>query len=71
MAERAAKAKEKKDLKQIFKNLKSEFKKIVWLDRPAWFRRVVVVILTAVVIAVIISLLDIVIKYGVNLLVAL
>ena len=37
----------------------------------AWFRRVVVVILTAVVIAVIIALLDIVIKYGVNLLVAL
>ena len=71
MAERASKAKEKKDLKQIFKNLKSEFKKIVWLDRPAWFRRVVVVILTAVVIAVIIALLDIVIKYGVNLLVAL
>ncbi len=71
MAEKTAKAKEKKDLKQIFKNLKSEFKKIVWLDRPAWFRRVLVVIVTAVIIAVIIALLDVVIKYGVDLLIAL
>ena len=71
MAERAAKAKEKKDLKQIFKELKSEFKKIVWLDRSAWFRRVLVVIVTAVIIAVIIALLDVVIKSGVDLLISL
>ena len=65
---KTAKAGEKK---QIFKNLKSEFKKIVWLDRHDWSRRMIVVVAMSVIIALIIALLDFVIKYGVDLLLAL
>ena len=57
--------------KSVFQTAKTEFKKIVWLDRPTWFRQIVVVIVMAVIIALIIALLDFVIKYGVDLLLSL
>ncbi len=66
-----AEDKAKGQKKSVFQTARSEFKKIVWLDRPTWFRQIVVVIVMAVIIALVIALIDFVVKYGVDLLLSL
>lgn len=59
-------AKEKSSVKNWFKGLKAEFKKIIWPDKKSLGKQTVAVILITIVLGVIIALLDLVIKYGIN-----
>ena len=51
-----------------FQGLKSEFKKIVWVDRPTLVKQTVAVVIITVILAVIISVMDSAILEGINLL---
>jgi len=48
----------------VLKNLKAEFKKIIWPDRESLLRQSVAVLASAVSLGFIIALLDTVIKFG-------
>lgn len=50
----------------MFKNLKAEFKKIIWPDKKSFTRETVAVVLTSVFLGAVIALLDLVIKFGIN-----
>lgn len=47
----------------IWKNLKTEFQKITWLDQKTFIRQTIVVVAAAVCIGVLIALLDLVINF--------
>ena len=49
---------EKKEKKNFFKNVKSEFKKIVWPDKKSAFRQAVLIIVATIILGVLIKLLD-------------
>ncbi|MCD2493378.1 preprotein translocase subunit SecE [Lacrimispora sp. NSJ-141] len=55
-----------KKKKSLFKNLKAEFKKIIWPDKKSFTRQTVAVVLTSVFLGAVIALLDLVIKFGIN-----
>lgn len=48
----------KKEKNSFFKNLKIEFKKIVWPDRNSVIRQAVLIIITTIILGVLIRLLD-------------
>ena len=52
----------------FFKGLKSEYKKISWPDSTTLLKQSVVVITISVVLGLLITLMDTIIQYGVNLL---
>lgn len=54
--------------KNWFQGLQSEFKKIVWVDRPTLVKQTVAVVIITVILAVIISVMDSAILEGINLL---
>ena len=56
-----------KKKKSLFKSLKAEFKKIIWPDKKSFTRQTIAVVLTTVFLGAIIALLDLVIKFGINL----
>lgn len=58
-----------KEVKKIgfFKGLKSEFTKITWPTRDDLVKETTVVIFCSVLIGLIISVADVLIKYGINL----
>ena len=65
-------AKTDKTVKQgFFKGVKAEFKKISWPDKNSLAKQSVAVVVISVCLAVVISLLDMAIKYGVNFLTTL
>ena len=49
---------EKKEKNSFFKNLKIEFKKIVWPDRKSAVRQVVLIIVATIILGILIKLLD-------------
>ena len=51
-----------------FQGLKSEFKKIVWVDRPTLVKQTIAVVIITVILAVIFSVMDSAILEGINLL---
>ena len=55
---------EKKQKKSWFKGLKAEFKKIIWPDKESLAKESVAVIVISAVLALIIALIDAVVKYG-------
>ena len=55
-----------KKKKSVFKNMKAEFKKIIWPDKKSFTRETVAVVLTSVFLGAVIALLDLVIKFGIN-----
>ena len=57
--------------KSWFKGLKAEYKKIVWPDRKTVIRQTVAVVLTSIVLGVVIKLLDIILSYGIDMLISL
>ncbi len=57
---------EKAPKKSFFKGLKAEFKKIVWPDQTTVGKQTAVVVTITIFIAVIIAILDFVIKLGLN-----
>lgn len=60
---------EKAPKKSWFKGLKSEFTKIIWPDKESLAKQSMAVIVTTVIIGVIVSILDSVVKYGIDLLI--
>ncbi len=54
---------EKKD---FIKGLKSEFRKIIWPDSETLKKQSVVVVVSMVLLGVMISVLDLIIKFGLN-----
>ncbi len=64
-------AKEAAPKKSWFKGLKAEFKKVVWPDKKSLARESVAVIASAVALGIIIKVLDVVITYGIELLMSL
>ena len=60
---------EKAPKKSWFKGLKTEFNKIIWPDKESLAKQSVAVIIVTVIIGVIVSILDSVIKFGIDLLI--
>ena len=58
----------KRQKKNWFQGLRSEFKKIVWTDRPTLVKQTVAVTVITVILAVMISIMDPAILEGINLL---
>ena len=54
--------------KNWFQGLQSEFKKIVWVDRPTLVKQTIAVVAITVVLCVLISVMDSFILEGINLL---
>ena len=51
-------AAEKKEKNSFWKNLKIEFKKIVWPERSSAIRQTILIIVTTIILGVLIKLLD-------------
>ena len=51
-----------------FQSLKSEFNKIIWPDKEQLTKETAVVVVVSVILGIIIAILDMVLKYGINLL---
>ena len=63
------KATGKRQKKNWFQGLKSEFNKIVWTDRTTLVKQTVAVTVITVILAVMISIMDSAILEGINLLI--
>lgn len=61
--------KTKKQKKSWFKGLKAEFKKIVWPDQKSLTKETAAVVIVSVVIGVIISVVDLIARFGIEFLV--
>jgi len=55
--------------KSWFKGLKAEFSKIVWPDKESLAKQSAAVIVISVILGLVISALDVVVKYGVELII--
>ena len=53
-------------VKSWFNGLKAEFKKIIWPDKKSLGKQTVAVVIITAVLSVIIALLDLVIKFGID-----
>ena len=60
---------EKSLKKNWFDGLKAEFKKIIWPDRKSLVKETGAVVAVSIVLGMIISILDFIFKYGVDILV--
>ena len=61
--------KTKKQKKSWFKGLKAEFAKIIWPDQKTLTKETAAVVISSVVIGVIISIVDLVVRFGIEFLV--
>ena len=61
--------KTKKQKKSWFKGLKAEFKKIVWPDQKSLTKETAAVVIVSVVVGVIISVVDLIARFGIDFLV--
>lgn len=61
--------KTKKQKKSWFKGLKAEFKKIVWPDQKSLTKETAAVMIVSVVVGVIISVVDLIARFGIEFLV--
>lgn len=61
--------KTKKQKKSWFKGLKAEFKKIVWPDQKSLTKETASVVIVSVVVGVIISVVDLIARFGIEFLV--
>lgn len=55
--------------KSWFKGLKAEFKKVVWPDQKTLAKQTAAVVATSVFLGALISVIDVLLKYGIDLLV--
>ncbi|MBO5458996.1 MAG: preprotein translocase subunit SecE [Lachnospira sp.] len=58
-----------KQKKSWFKGLKAEFKKIVWPDRKSLAKETIAVVIVSVILGVIITVVDLVTRFGIEFLV--
>ena len=61
--------KTKKQKKSWFKGLKAEFKKIVWPDQKSLTKETAAVVIVSVVVGVIILVVDLIARFGIEFLV--
>lgn len=61
--------KEKTQKKSWFKGLKAEFKKIIWPGKKALVRQTTAVVAVSIALGGLISIIDTILKYGIDLLV--
>ena len=61
--------KSKKQKKSWFNGLKAEFKKIVWPDQKSLTKETAAVVIVSVVVGVIISVVDLIARFGIEFLV--
>lgn len=57
---------EKAPKKSFFKGIKSEFKKIIWPDKEYLAKQSVAVVTVSVILGLIIAVIDLAIKFGVD-----
>lgn len=62
-------SKEKTQKTSFLKGVKTEFKKIVWPDKTTLAKQTAAVVSVSVVLGAIIAIIDILVKYGIDLLV--
>lgn len=62
-------SKEKTHKTPFFKGIKAEFKKIIWPDKTTLAKQTAAVVSVSVIIGAIITIIDILVKYGIDLLV--
>ena len=62
-------SKEKAQKKSWFKGLKAEFKKIIWPDKKTLAKETTAVVAVSVLLAALISVVDVIVKYGVDFLI--
>ena len=62
---------EKTQKKGWFKGLKAEFKKIIWPDQKSLTKQTIAVVSVSVALALIIKILDMLMTYGIDILVTL
>ena len=55
--------------KDFIKGLKAEFKKIVWPDKKTLTKQTTVVVLVATALGALIAVLDLIIKFGLNIII--
>ena len=68
--DKAEKKSEKKPRrKSYWKGLKAEFKKIVWPDRETVTKQTIVVLLVSLALGIIIGVMDMIFKFGINLII--
>ncbi len=63
--------KEKTQKKSFFKGVKAEFKKIIWPDKKTLTKQTTVVVIVSVLLGALISIVDAILKYGIDLIVQL
>ena len=51
-----------------WKEFKGDFKKIIWPDKKSLFRQTTVVLLVSIFIGVIITILDLILRFGIGIL---
>ena len=62
-------SKEKAQKKSWFKGLKAEFKKIIWPDKKTLAKETTAVVSVSIMLAALISIVDVIVKYGVDFLI--
>ena len=55
--------------KNFIKTLKAEFKKIIWPDKETLTKQTIAVLISSVVLGAIIAVLDLIIKFGLNIII--
>ena len=60
---------EKAPKKDFIKGLKAEFKKIIWPDKKTLTKQTIAVVAWSVVLGVVIAVLDLVMKFGLNIII--
>ena len=65
------KAEKKAKIPEFFKGVKAEFKRITWPDKTTLLKQTTAVISVSFVVGVLITFLDSIIQYGVNILLSL
>ena len=60
---------EKAPKKSFIKGLKVEFKKIIWPDKETLTKQTIAVLLCSVAIGAVIAVLDLIIKFGLNIII--
>ena len=53
----------------FIKTLKAEFKKIIWPDKETLTKQTIAVLISSVVLGAIIAVLDLIIKFGLNIII--
>lgn len=64
-------AKEGKKISTWFEDLKTEFKRIIWLDRSTVVKQTTATVIVSVIVGLLIAVLDMIFKNGIDILVNL